>query len=74
MGSGGIAPAFLTSAPHVRAWSASRPGHFTPWERALGAHSIGYKVGPELVRTLWENREISFHVEESNRGRPVRSP
>jgi len=31
----------LTSALDGGEWSASRPGHFTPRERAPGAHWIG---------------------------------
>jgi hypothetical protein len=27
-------------------WSASRPGHFNPWERAPFTHWIGCWVGP----------------------------
>jgi hypothetical protein len=45
-GSGGIAPRILTSAQDGGEWSASRPGRFTPWERALGTHRIGGWVGP----------------------------
>jgi hypothetical protein len=38
MGSGEIAPTFLTSALDGRNLSASRPGRFTPGERAPGTH------------------------------------
>jgi hypothetical protein len=37
---------FLTSALVGGEWSASRPGHFTPWERAPGTHWTGGWVGP----------------------------
>jgi hypothetical protein len=37
---------FLTSALVGREWSASRPGRFTPGERAPGTHWIGGLVGP----------------------------
>jgi hypothetical protein len=37
---------FLTSALVGRELSASRPGRFTPGERAAGAHWIGGWVGP----------------------------
>jgi hypothetical protein len=35
----------LTSALDVGEWSASRPGRFTPRERAPGTHWIGGWVG-----------------------------
>jgi hypothetical protein len=37
---------FLTLALVGGEWSASRPGRFTPWERALGTDWIGGWVGP----------------------------
>jgi hypothetical protein len=37
---------FLTSAPVGGEWSASRPGRFTPGERAPGIHWIGGSVDP----------------------------
>jgi hypothetical protein len=37
---------FLTSALVGGEWSASRPGRFTPGERAPGTHWIGGWVGP----------------------------
>jgi len=37
--------AFLTSALDLGEWSASRPGRFTPRERAPGTHWIGGWVG-----------------------------
>jgi hypothetical protein len=36
----------LTSALDGGEWSTSRPGHFTPKERAAGTHWIGDWVGP----------------------------
>jgi hypothetical protein len=39
----------LTSALHGGEWSASRPGRFTPRERASGTHWIGGWVGPRAV-------------------------
>jgi hypothetical protein len=36
----------LTSALSGGEWSASRPGRFTPWERAPGTHWIGGWVDP----------------------------
>jgi hypothetical protein len=44
-GSGGIVPLFLASAPDGGEWSASRPGRFTPGERAPGTAWIGGWVG-----------------------------
>jgi hypothetical protein len=37
---------FLTSALAGGEWSASRPGRFTPGERAPSTHWIGRWVGP----------------------------
>jgi hypothetical protein len=39
----------LTSALDGGEWSASRPGHFTPRERAPGTHWIRGWVGPRAV-------------------------
>jgi hypothetical protein len=36
----------LTSAPVGDEWSASRPGHFTPGERAPDTYWVGGCVGP----------------------------
>jgi len=36
----------LTSSLVGGEWSASRPGHFTPRERAPGTHWIGGWMGP----------------------------
>jgi len=38
--------AFLTSALDRGEWSVSRPGHFSPVERASGTHWIGGWAGP----------------------------
>jgi hypothetical protein len=38
---------FLTSELVGGEWSASRPGRFTPRERAPGTHWIGGQVGPQ---------------------------
>jgi hypothetical protein len=46
MGSGGIAPPFLTSALGGGEWSSSRLFRFTPGERAPRVHWIGGQVGP----------------------------
>jgi hypothetical protein len=39
----------VTSALDGGEWSASRPGRFTPRERAPGSHWIGGWVGPRAV-------------------------
>jgi hypothetical protein len=44
---------FLTSALVGGEWSASRPGRFTPGERAPGTHWIGGWMTPEPVWTTW---------------------
>jgi hypothetical protein len=53
MGSGGIAPPFLTSALDGGEWSVSRPCRFTPEERAPGTNGIegwmGLKAGVDAV-------------------------
>jgi hypothetical protein len=56
MGSGGIAPPFLTLEVDEGEWSVSRPGHFTSGERAV---LIGYEAGwvPESIWTLWNGKE-----------------
>jgi hypothetical protein len=46
MGSGGIAPPFLTLTLDGCEWSASRPGRFTLGEKAPGTHCIRGWVGP----------------------------
>jgi hypothetical protein len=51
-GSGGIAPAFLTSALDGGEWSASRLGRFTPGERTVGNHWVGDWVSSEAAWTL----------------------
>jgi hypothetical protein len=49
-----IVPLFLTLAVNEDEWSASRPGHFTPGERAPGTHSIGGKVRPRASLDIVE--------------------
>jgi hypothetical protein len=48
----------LTSALDGAEWSASRPGHFTPKERAPGTHWIGGWVGPRAVLDVVVKRKI----------------
>jgi len=47
-GSRSIAPHIFISALDGRELSASRPGRFTPRERAPGTHRIGGWVGPRV--------------------------
>jgi hypothetical protein len=57
-GSGGISPAFLTSSLGGGEWSASRPGRFTPTERAPCTHWIEGWVGPRAVLDAVVKRKI----------------
>jgi hypothetical protein len=72
MGSRGIAPSFLSSALDGGKWSASRPGRFTPRERAPGTHWIGAWVGPTAGLDFVEKRKM-LHCREPNWGRQARS-
>jgi hypothetical protein len=71
MGSGGIAPPFLSSALDGGEWSASRPGRFALGERALGTHWIGGWVGPRAGVAV-DKRKMSCRG--SNPGGPARIP
>jgi hypothetical protein len=55
-------------------WSASRPGRFTPRERAPGTHCIGGWVGPRAVLDAVVKRKIPSPRRKSNPDRPARSP
>jgi hypothetical protein len=72
-GSGGIAHTFLTSALDGGEWSASRPGRFTPRERALGTHWMGGWVGPRAVLDMVK-RKIPSPRQESNPRTPIVQP
>jgi hypothetical protein len=50
----------LTSALEAGEWSASRPGHFTPRERAPGTLWIGGWVGPRAVLDAVVQRNLIF--------------
>jgi len=63
--------AFLTSALERSEWSASRPGYFTPRERAPGTHWIGGWVGPSASLDAMEKRKIPSPCWESNPGLPA---
>jgi hypothetical protein len=60
----------LTSALHRGEWSVSRPGRFTPRERAPGTHWIGDKMGPRDVLDAVVKRKISNPRRESNPLKP----
>jgi hypothetical protein len=64
----------MTSPLHGGEWSASRPGRFTPRERAPGTHWIGGWVGPRAVLDMVVERKIASTRRESNPDRPARSP
>jgi len=57
-GSGGIAYAFLFSAPDGGEWSASRPGRFIPGEGAPDTHWIGGWVVPRRGMEAVTKRKI----------------
>jgi hypothetical protein len=62
MGSGGIAPPFLTSALLEGEWSASRPGRFIPGEIAPpGTHWMGG----------WDDLRAGLDVVESRKVIPL---
>jgi hypothetical protein len=63
---------FLTSAQAGIEWSASRPGRFTPGERAPGTHWIGGWVDPRSGLHDVEKRE--FLILLGLELRPVRLP
>jgi hypothetical protein len=55
-----MAPPFLTSSLDGGELSASRPGRFTPGERAPDAHWIGGWVGHRAGLDTEDERKISF--------------
>jgi hypothetical protein len=61
-----IMKAYLTSALDGGEWSASRPGHFTPRERAPGTRWIGGWVGPRAVMDAVVRRKIPSPRRDSN--------
>jgi hypothetical protein len=65
---------YLTSALDGGHWSASRPGRFTPRERAPGTHWIGGSVGPRAVLDAVVNRKIPSPHRESNPRTPTVQP
>jgi hypothetical protein len=70
MGSAGTAPHILHLNTR-REWSTSRPGHFTPWERAPGTHWIGGGVDTKTGLDVVEKRKIPSPSRESNPRNPI---
>jgi hypothetical protein len=70
-----IDPRFLDSAIVGDEWSASRPGHFTPGERANDTHCIGGLVGPRAgLNDIEERKFLTLPgLELRPLGRPARS-
>jgi hypothetical protein len=64
----------LTSALDGGEWSASRPGRFTPWERAPGTHWIGGWAGSGAVLDAVVKRKIPKPRRESNTTTPIVQP
>jgi len=60
MGSGAITPLILNVALSGGKWSASRSGHFTPYERATGTRWIGSWVEPIPRLDAVTKRKFSF--------------
>jgi hypothetical protein len=64
----------LTSSLDGGEWSASRPSHFPPRERAPGIHWIGGWVGPRAVLDAVVKRKIPSPRRESNSRTPIVQP
>jgi hypothetical protein len=64
----------LASALDGSEWSASRPGRFTPRERAPGTHWIGGWVGPRAVLDAAVKRKVPSSRRESNPRTPIVQP
>jgi hypothetical protein len=64
-GNGGIAPR-TDSALDGGEWSVSRPGRFTPRERAPGTHCIGGWMGPRAGLDAVVRRKIRNPYQDSN--------
>jgi hypothetical protein len=56
----------LTLALEGGEWSASRPGRFTPRERAHGTHWIGGWVGLRAILDVVVKRKIPSPCQELN--------
>jgi hypothetical protein len=66
--------AFLTSALDGDEWSTSRPGRFTPRERAPRTHWIGCWVGPRSVLDTVVKRKILSPRRQSKPRTPLVQP
>jgi hypothetical protein len=64
----------LTSVLDEGEWSESRPGRFTPMERAPGTHWIGVWVGPSAILDTVVKRKITSPRLESNPRTPIIQP
>jgi hypothetical protein len=64
----------MVSALDGDEWSASRPGRFTPREKALAIHWIGGWVGPRAVLDAVVKRKIPSPRRESNPRAPIVQP
>jgi hypothetical protein len=64
----------LTSALDGGEWSASRPGRFSPSERAPGIRWTGGWVGPRAVLDAVVKRKIPSPRRESNLRTPIVQP
>jgi hypothetical protein len=64
----------LTSALDGGEWSTSRPGRFTPRERAPGTRWIGGWVGPRAVLEAVVKRKIPSPRRESKPRTPIVQP
>jgi hypothetical protein len=64
----------LTSALDGDEWSASRPGCFTPRERAPGTHWIGGWVDPRAFLNAVVKRKIPSPRREANPRTPIVQP
>jgi hypothetical protein len=69
---GAVSYSFLTSALDGGEWSDSRPGRFTPRERATGTHWKGGWVGPSAVVDAIVKRKIPSPLRKSNSKNPDR--
>jgi hypothetical protein len=64
----------LTSALDGGEWSASRPGRFTPTERAPGTHWIGGCTDLRAILDAVVKRKIPSPRRESNPRTPIVQP
>jgi hypothetical protein len=70
---GGIAPPVLTSALVGGEWSASRPSHINPGERAPCTHWIKGCMGTTAGLNAVAKRKISCPCHKLNPGHPAHS-